>query len=168
MIPKQKSNIIIPIANGYCTMAKKKRATKNQFEKGNQKAKGYGRPAMTPEEKALSLKSRTQLKNVLNKFLHQPRKELTKLLKNANTPVLDKMIIKSMINTMESGDQSKIDWFLNHVLGRQKELTQKVEFSGQIDSTSVDINKLSKADLLTLREIAKKSQGETVEPETES
>jgi hypothetical protein len=148
-------------------MAKKKRATKNQFQKGKS-GNPYGRPAMTPEEKALSLKSRTQLKNVLNKFLHQPKAELSKLLKNANTPVLDKMIIKSMINTMESGDQSKIDWFLNHVLGRQKELTQKVEFSGQIDSTSVDINKLSKADLLTLREIAKKSQGETVEPETES
>lgn len=135
-----------------------KRATKNQFKKGNTASKGYGRPKMTEAEKELSLKTRTQFKNILNKYMISTKAELSKLYRAKDTPAIDKMIIKSLIKTIESGDQSQINWFLNHSLGKEKEESH-LHLTGQMENTnSINLKNLSKEELIALKSMAEKNK----------
>jgi len=97
---------------------KKKLKHSGQFKKGHTKSVGYGRPKMTPEQKAYSLANRTQFKNLLNKYISMPRKELSKILRAADTPMLDKMVIQNIFNAALEGEQKMIDWIVDHVLGK--------------------------------------------------
>ena len=127
-----------------------KRVTKNQFTKGHDKSKGFGRPAMTDAQKELSLKTRTQFKTMLNKYMVTDLADLKKLLKKTKVPAIDAMIIKSLVRAIESGDQSQINWFLNHSLGKEKE-TSHINFSGSIDS--MNPKDYSKEELLAMKAI---------------
>ncbi len=138
--------------------AARQRAT--QFKKGHTKSKGFGRPKMTDEEKALSLKTRTQFKNILNRYITLPKAELNKLYRAANTPALDKMVIKSILKSMEGGDQVQINWFVNHILGKEREQTN-INLTGSMENTnSIDLKKLSKEELLSLKAMAEKTQSD--------
>lgn len=143
------------------TTAKKKttkRKTKNQFQKGNTKGKGFGRPAMTEAEKELSLKTRTQFKSILSKYMISSQSDLEKLYLDKTLPAIDGMVIKSMLNAFRSGDQSQINWFLNHALGKEKETTN-IKLSGSMENTSsIDLKKLTKEELLSLKAIAEKNE----------
>lgn len=131
-----------------------KRATKNQFKKKNTKSKGFGRPTMTDAEKELSLQTRTQFKTMLNKYMITSKADLSKMYRAKDTPAIDKMLIKSMLKAIESGDQSQINWFLNHSLGKEKETTN-MHITGSMEN-SIDVKKLSKEELLALKELANK------------
>jgi len=137
---------------------KKRKLTGHQFKKGNKDAVGFGRPKMTEAEKELSLKTRTQFKGIINKYMIQSKKDLLKIYRAANTPALDAMIIKSIIRTLETGDQSHINWFANHVLGKEKE-TSHIALTGSMNTTSaIDLKNLSTEDLLALKTIAEKNE----------
>ena len=137
----------------------KKKLTGHQFKKGHKESVGFGRPKMTEAEKELSLKSRTQFKTIINKYMIQDKKELMKIYRGAKTPALDCMIIKSILKSLETGDQSSINWFANHILGKEKETTH-LELSGGVESTTgIDLKNLSKEQLVALKEIAEQSEG---------
>ena len=134
------------------TKKKAKRKTKNQFQKGNTAGKGYGRPPMTDAEKELSLKTRTELKSMINKYLVQSFEDLQELVRNKKVPAIDAMLIQSLVNAINSGDQSQINWFLNHALGKEKEVTN-LHLSGGT-TNAIDVKNLNKEQLLALKEIA--------------
>lgn len=134
-----------------------KRKTKNQFKVGNKSSVGYGRTPMTEEEKSLSLKNRTQLKNIINKYMISTKAELKALSIAKKTPMLDRMLLKSLINAEKSGNQQQIDWFINHTVGKEKDETN-IRLSGAIESTtSFNLKKMSKEDLLLLKEISERN-----------
>ena len=139
------------------TKENKARQKATQFKKGHKKGVGFGRPKMTEAEKELSLKTRTQFKTIINRYMLLSKAELNKLYRSTKTPAMDKMIIKSVLKATESGDQSSINWFINHVLGSQKETTN-INLTGSMENTSsIDVKNLSTEDLLALQELAKKS-----------
>jgi len=125
---------------------------KVQFKKGNKKAVGFGRPKLTEAEKELTLKTRTQFRNILNKYMITDQKELEKLYKSKNLPVLDGMVIKSLLNAFRTGDQTQMNWFLNHSLGKEKE-TSHIKFSGSIESSEMIPKEFTKEELLTMKAI---------------
>ena len=135
-----------------------KRKTKNQFTKGNTASKGFGRPKMTEEEKELSLQTRTQFKNIINKYMIHNKAELRKIYRAAKTPALDCMIIKSILNALEKGDQSMINWFANHVLGKEKEVAHVHLSGGTENNTSINVNDLTKEELLAIKEMHNKQK----------
>lgn len=130
-------------------VAKKKKITKNQFKKGKS-GNPFGRPKMSEAEKELSLKTRTQFKNILNKYMISSEKELEKLYRDKSLPAIDGMIIKSMLNAFRSGDQTQINWFLNHSLGKEKETTN-INLSGSVDS--MNPKDFTKEELLAMKAI---------------
>lgn len=135
---------------------KKKKLTGHQFKAGHKKSVGFGRPAMTEAEKELSLKTRTQFKTIINKYMITKKSELRKIYNAADTPALDCMIIKSILKALDSGDQSQINWFANHVLGKEKETTN-INLTGSMENTSsIDVKNLSTEELLMLKELAEK------------
>lgn len=142
------------------TAKKTKRKTKNQFKKGHKKSVGFGRPKMSKEEKALAIQTRTEWKKILNRYLTLSKEELKEIKKDPKLPILDSMVITSLMNTDSEGTQSRIDWFLNHVLGKEIE-ESTLNLNANVDTTTtIDLSKLSKEELLNLEKIARKHEDE--------
>lgn len=137
---------------------KKRKLTGHIFQKGHRESVGFGRPPMSAEERELSLKTRTQFKNMINKYMLLNITDLKKLLKRKTIPVIDLMLLQTIKNSVDDGDSVKIDWFMNHVLGKEKETTH-IDLRGSVENTNaVDVRNLSKEDLLKLKEISEKSK----------
>ena len=136
----------------------KKRATKNQFTAGHTRSKGFGRPALTPEEKELSLRTRTQFRGIINRYMLMSNAELAKIYKARNTPALDGMIVKAIQNARKSGDTTNINWLANHILGKEKESTN-INLNSNIENTDmVDIKNMSNEDLIAMKEIRERTE----------
>ncbi len=133
-------------------MAKKK--TKNQFKKGNK----FGRAKLTEAEKELAIKNRTQFKQLLTKYMITGYKELKVFIKRTDVPAIDLMVVRCLLNAIDSGDASQVNWFMDHTLGKQKESTN-INLRGTMENTnSVDLKKLTKEQLLQLKAISESSE----------
>jgi len=136
----------------------KKKVVKNTFKNGNQDSKGYGRPKMSDAEKELSLKTRTQFKAILDRYLILDLKEVRKLLKAKTIPMIDLMVLQSIKNSYESGNQSQIDWLLNHSLGKPKEETTINLKTHHDNIEPINVNDLTKEELLQIQKIHEKKK----------
>ena len=134
----------------------KQKAT--QFKKGNKKSVGFGRPPMSEAEKELSLTTRTQFKTIINKYMVHSKAELNKIYRAKDTPALDCMIIKSIQRALENGDTTHINWFANHVLGKEQETTNINLTGGMENTNSIDVKDLTPKELLALKELAEKKK----------
>lgn len=131
---------------------------KTTFKKGDntmQKLKA-GRKAMTPEEKALALASRTQFKLLLAKYASWDIDQVEKALEERILPVLELGLLKHLKELMTNGSMDRVDWTLNHMLGKPKETSHvKIESVG---GDEIDTSKLSKQELLALKAMKEKAR----------
>ena len=126
------------------------------FEKGNKKGQGNGRPKTSPEEKKLSRLTRNKFNTIVRTYLDLNREELKKVATNTKTPALDLMVVSVMNRAITTGDEKKMNWFLEQLFGRLKE-NKKIELSGSLDSrSSIDLKKLSKEELEALQAMVEK------------
>lgn len=123
-----------------------------RFQPGNQLAKGRGRPAMTPEQKALAISNRTELKILMTKYMTLTPGEIEELLRQNNLPVIDIAILRNLQKMHEDGSMDRADWMLDHIMGKQ---AAKVEVK---NTTPVDLSKLSTEELEHLKSIALKME----------
>ena len=139
------------------TEAKKKtKSNSGQFKKGNKAGTGYGRPTMTPEQKALALASRTQFKTVLTQYSTLTLREIKKLLKSANVPVLELAVLRHLKELAENGSMDRADWTLDHMLGKVN-TTTNLNLSGGLDNTNaINLKDCTKEELLLLKKLAEK------------
>lgn len=125
-----------------------------RFQKGNKLAVGKGRPPMSPEKKALAIATRVQLKELMLEFLTYTPEEVAIALEDSSRAVLDIMILRAIQRGHSSGDMITLDWITDHIMGKQ---AAKVEVKSEVNN-SINIKKLSDKELLTLKELAVKSQ----------
>ena len=126
-----------------------------QFKKGNQLSKGNGRPKMTPEQKALALSTRTDLKNLMAKYLSYTKEQLEQEIENPDLPMIDIGIMRNILKAGEQGDLERMDWMTNHIYGKE---ASKIDIKQQ-NTGQIDIKKVSDSDLIKLKEIAEKTNG---------
>lgn len=131
---------------------------KNQVGKGNKLAVGHGRPKMTEHEKEMSLKSRTQFKNMLNKYSGWTLAEIKVALEEKALPIFDMAMLKHLELMMEDGDAARADWTLNHIFGKEKEI-KHVHMTGGLENTNpINLKDLSVAELKALKKMQEKSK----------
>lgn len=131
---------------------------KSKMVKGNTLSVGHGRPKMTEQEKALSLSNRTQFKILINKYMGWSKEKIAESLSDSKLPIIDIAVLRCLKEAAESGSMERIDWAVNHVLGKEKEKTH-LHVSGNVDNTStIDLKKLSKPELLALKAMAEKNE----------
>ena len=83
------------------------------------------------------------------------------MLRLQKIPAIDGMIIRSIVKSYESGDQSAINWFLNHSMGKPKETTN-INLSGCVENTTaIDLKSLSAEELVALKAIADKAENKS-------
>jgi hypothetical protein len=134
---------------------------KNQFQKGNTISKLGGRPTLTPEQKALRLTTRTQFKTLLAEYSALTLDEIRELIKEAKLPIIDMAVLKHLQESFTNGSMERIDWTTNHIMGKPKETTNLHLSGGVQSSDAIDVKKLSKEDLLALKEIHERSKEKT-------
>ena len=120
-----------------------------RFKKGNMMG---GRTPLTPEQKALVLSNRTELKIVMTKYLTLSPSEIEELLNENSLPVIDIAILRNLKKMHEEGSMDRADWILDHIMGKQ---ATKVEVK---NTTPVDLSKLSTEELEHLKSIALKME----------
>lgn len=136
-----------------------RRSPATEFKKGHKKSVGFGRPPMTPEQRAMAFKNRTDFKIAINKYMSCTLADLRKLKKSAKVTAFDKGIIQSLIDISNSGNQEKLIWFINQIHGKEKEVSH-IELSGSTtNTTEIDLKKLTAEELLALKAIAEKAEG---------
>lgn len=145
-------------------MASEKTETKKKTKrKGNPKwVKGVsqnpaGRPRLTPEQKALRLKSRTHVKNLLHQYSSLTIAEIDRHLREKKLPIIDMALLKHLKKTYTAGDNSGVDWHLDHMFGKVRE-EKTLRLEGNLDTGPTNLKKLSDEELETLEKLAAKAE----------
>lgn len=125
---------------------------KTSFKKGHKGHTGGGRPKLTAAQKELSLKTRTDFKNIINKYLMLNLPQIRELLHDEELPVLDMMVLKNLELTYKMGSPNNIDWHIDHVVGKPK-VESTLHLQGNLAPVSVDPKKMTKKQLEDMKKL---------------
>ncbi len=95
------------------------------FTKGNKF--GKGRPPLTKEEKEVMKLARHEVTKVISKYFGFNREEVREVMANPQTVMLDAMVLSVMSHALKKGDEKRLNWLLEQVVGKVKD---KVEITG--------------------------------------
>lgn len=88
---------------------------------------GPGRPPLPPEVKAMRKLTKTEFETVVHSLSFMGRAELKKVMANPKSTALELMVCAVVMYAINRGDQGRIDFILDRIIGR---VPQKVEQSG--------------------------------------
>lgn len=83
-----------------------------------------GRPPLPAEIKEARKFNKLEVERVFDKFLGLSEAELEKRLTDPETPMLEKIVGKIMIEAAKNGDHVKLDFVLNRTIGKVKDQIQ--------------------------------------------
>lgn len=110
-------------------MAKGRKTGGRDFTKGHSLTPpGPGRPAVTPELKALRQINATELARILNALSTASIAELAEMSKDPTRSVLEMTIISIWKKAYEKGDQQRVNFILDRLVGKPKEM---IEHTGE-------------------------------------
>lgn len=92
------------------------------FTKGN--GFGQGRPKKPSEVRLAEKVSKNEVMLTLSKFMRLPVDELTAIAEDTSRPAMENWIAKICIMGMEKGDQFRLDFIFNRLIGK---VTDKIE-----------------------------------------
>ncbi len=104
---------------------KKPPGSGRDFKVGN--PGGPGRPPVPIELKEARKLNQVELELIMNKLMGLNVKELEDIKSASDTTAIVAMIASIMIVALKTGDQTRLDFLLNRLIGKVKE---KVEHSG--------------------------------------
>lgn len=109
-------------------MAKGKFTGGRHFEKGN--PGGPGRPKMPPDVKQAHQLSQNEIALILSELIKCDLDQLKAKLRDPKARVFDLAIASVLKFAIEKGDQMRIDFILNRLIGKVRE---PVDVSGNIN-----------------------------------
>lgn len=125
-------------------MAKKNLKHSGQFKKGNQAAKGHGRPELPPDVKRARELNSNEFTRLATKYLYMNDIELEAAEISEEVPQIEKLVI-SMIIKAHHGDHNCVKLLLERTIGPPPEAPKTVNhnfnFSHLPAETVIDIGK---------------------------
>jgi hypothetical protein len=107
-------------------MAKGFKTGGRDFKKGHN-APGPGRPAVSKELQATRQLNSSELVRILNELVHADKETLITKTKDPKTTVFELIICSILKNAYDKGDQQRINFILDRLVGKVKD---QVEHSG--------------------------------------
>ena len=93
------------------------------FKTGHDKA-GPGRPKIPPEIRMASKLTRRKLEAAMNRLLFKEKRELEDIIDSDFTTALDCALARILLLTARDGDQKRLDFFFDRLVGKVKEVKQ--------------------------------------------
>lgn len=90
-----------------------------RFKPGN--AGGPGRPPTPEDIRDIRKYSRFEVERVFDKFLGLTKGDLLERLKHPDTPVLEAILGQIILKAISGGDQVRLGFILDRVIGKVKE-----------------------------------------------
>lgn len=91
------------------------------FQKGNQAAKGHGRPPAPPDLKGVTYLTQDYVKRQIAVFMDTPLIELRAIAADPNEPALRALTAQIICNAYDEGDHQRLDFLFNRCIGKVKE-----------------------------------------------
>ena len=101
-------------------MAKGFKTGGRDFKKGHS-APGPGRPSVSKELKATRQLNSSELVRILNELVHADKETLIAKTKDPKTTVFELIICSILKNAYDKGDQQRINFILDRLVGKVKE-----------------------------------------------
>lgn len=117
------------------------------FKPGN--PGGPGRPPAPECIRELRKLNQVELKRVINEFLLLTKEQLTVVMKDPESTVLQLMIASIIMHGIKRGDNVRFNFLLDRLVGTMK---TQIEISGKIDVQPLPVMEILKDD--TMREQA--------------
>lgn len=116
------------------------------FVKGN-KCNPHGRPKLTDEERMARILNRIAFERICNQYLHLSKDELEDIVRRKETPVIELMVASVVIKAIKSGDQHRLNFLLDRLIGKVPERVEIIEEAEKYDAPeSMKDDETSKAD----------------------
>lgn len=123
-------------------MARKPPPEHTRFKKGQSGNPG-GKPKLPDDIKQARKLSQIELERTINKLIYLPRSELKQVIENPATPMFEIMIASIIAQASQKGDQLRLDFVLNRMIGKVKEpvevTIQKPFIIERRDGTAVEM-----------------------------
>ena len=135
-------------------MAKGKKTGGRDIKKG-ERLNPNGRPRMPEYMKAAKKLNKIKFEEILNKYINCTIDDLQMHLKDKNTPALDLIVIKVLLEGIKRGDEKRLGFVLDRLIGKVKD---SIEITADInmdeEKTLEEISERRKQLEKRLREIA--------------
>ena len=90
------------------------------FKKGD-KIKGRGRPPIPDDVRGARLLNQRDVELIINNHLQKSVEELVNYTKDLKNPSKEILVARIIIEAIKHGDQHRMDFILNRLLGKPKE-----------------------------------------------
>jgi hypothetical protein len=97
-----------------------KKPRKNMFEKGKV-ANPNGRPKISHELKEIRRINGANLPVIVDKFLSMSREELEAAAKDKDTPAMECILIRVIVEAMKRGDDQRLNFLFDRIIGKTPE-----------------------------------------------
>ena len=111
-----------------------------------------GRPAMDEDTKRLKKMTKAHFNDVAQKYLLSTIGELNAQFANKNTPALDMILIKVLVEAVKKGDVAKLNFILERTIGKVQDkldITSRGQQLGAPDLEQLDVDELKELRRLT-------------------
>lgn len=105
-------------------MARGKKTGGRNFEPGN--TFGKGTPPIPLEIRESKEFTRAKLIESMTKYTVMPLMDLTVLAKDQSLPAVDHIIIRIIINAIQKGDHTRLDFILDRLHGKVKQVVENI------------------------------------------
>lgn len=100
------------------------------FQKGNKISKGA--PQLTSDERHTRQMNALEFMRIANKYLYCSVAELVDLAQDTSLPVIEGIVIKVLMLAGQSGDERKLEFVLNRIMGKPKEFVDVTSSDGSM------------------------------------
>lgn len=115
---------------------------------------------MSDEQKKAAKLSRADFNLITREYLCMDRASLAKEANKKELTAMQAIILSILNQALETGDAKIMNWILEQIFGRIKNISD-INLSGTIETTrSIDYSKLSTDELAFLKKIAEKNEAE--------
>jgi hypothetical protein len=101
---------------------------RGRFQKGQSGNPG-GRPKLPEDIRMARSLNATEFERIVTKYLYLPWSEIYKLKEDQSLPLMECAIISMLAKAIEDGDERKLGFLLDRVIGKVKE---RLEHSGSL------------------------------------